>query len=368
MNSDKNRRSRILIVDDVPKNIQVVASILQKEGYDMAFAQNGNAALAHIQSHTFDLILLDVMMPGMDGFEVCEELKRSHATKDIPIIFLTAKADTDSIVRGFESGAVDYVTKPFNGTELSARVKTHLALRHSQQDLQEANATKDKFFSIIAHDLKNPFNAILGLSELLTEQYNSFDDEQKKEFICHIKDTCNNTFKLLQNLLEWSRMQTGKIEWKPDELDLYTSSFENITLFKAGAKNKEINLYSDIKKNTMVFADPNMVTMIMRNLVSNAVKFTKPGGEVRISSESHEDNEEITISDTGVGIKKEDIEKLFRIDVHHSTYGTAKEPGTGLGLILCKEFAEKNGGKIWVESEPGKGSRFKFTLPKRKSA
>lgn len=161
-------------------------------------------------------------------------------------------------------------------------------------------------------------------------------------------------------------MQTGKIDWKPAEIDLYPYAFENVSLLKTGAENKKISLHSDISKDTIIYADANMVTMIIRNLASNAIKFTNEGGEVKITSETKGNDEEIMISDTGVGIKPENVKKLFRIDAHHSTLGTANEQGTGLGLILCREFIEKNGGKIWIESEVGKGSKFKFTLPKSK--
>ncbi|MDM8549025.1 hybrid sensor histidine kinase/response regulator [Desulfobacterales bacterium HSG2] len=364
MSKDSNRKFKVLIVDDVPKNIQLAGSILQKEGYHISFANNGNTALNLTQTNDFDLILLDIMMPEMDGFEVCDRLKQKPETKEIPIIFLTAKTGTESTIKGFDIGAVDYVTKPFNEKELLARVRTHLELRDAQKNLREANATKDKFFSIIAHDLKNPFNALLGLSKLLLQNFDIFDDDKKKHFIEGIFQSSEQGYKLLENLLDWSRIQTGKIDWKPAEIDLYTYAFENVSLLKIGAENKKISLHSDISKDTIIYADANMVTMIVRNLVSNAIKFTNEGGEVKITSETKGDDEEITISDTGVGIKPENIKKLFRIDAHHSTLGTANEQGTGLGLILCREFIEKNGGKIWIESEVGKGSEFKFTLPK----
>jgi len=364
MNGYASKIFKILIVDDVPKNIQLAGSILQKKEYNIFFANNGNTALTIANNNNFDLILLDIMMPGMDGFEVCETLKENNKTKDIPIIFLTAKADSESIIKGFDFGAVDYVTKPFNEKELLARVKTHLELRAAQQDLREANATKDKFFSIIAHDLKNPFNALVGITKILLTEYDRFDAEKKKELIQMLHDSSQQGYKLLENLLSWSRIQTGKMTWHPESIDLFTYTFESITLLKTAAENKSLSLVSEIEKDTMLYADANMVTMVMRNLVSNAVKFTPEKGEVRISSQTVGDDEQVTISDNGIGIKTEDIAKLFRIDVHHSTSGTSDEPGTGLGLVLCKEFVEKNGGKIWIESEFGKGSRFIFTIPK----
>lgn len=367
-NTDFNQHKfNILIVDDLPKNIQVVASILQKENYHLAFAQSGHKALSHVKYNQFDLILLDVMMPDMDGFEVCRQLKANEETRDIPVIFLTAKADTDSIVKGFDSGAVDYVTKPFNGTELLVRVKTHLELKSTRQDLEEANTTKDRFFSIIAHDLKNPFNGLLGLSELLIRHYDRFDDEKRKKLLNDIKNVSELTFKLLQNLLDWSRMQTGKMQWVPEELDLYYLVEENIALHKTNAESKQINLYSTVPKDTPVYADRSMIVTVIRNLISNAIKYTRAGGDVKVSSKTTCGFEKVMVSDTGLGMSVSDMDKLFRIDVHSSRPGTEKEPGTGLGLILCKEFVEKNRGRISADSEPGKGSDFTFTIMKMKN-
>ncbi len=368
MSTEGDKKFKILIVDDVPKNIQVAANILQKEGYLMAFAQNGTTALNQARCTKFDLILLDIMMPDMDGYEVCRELRSDPATKDIPIIFLTAKTDTDSVIRGFDLGAMDYVAKPFNGAELLARVKTHLELNHTREQLVDANVTKDKFFSIIAHDLKNPFNALIGLSKMLLNQLDRMDEAKMKEIVRMIYDSSNHTYQLLENLLDWSRMQTGKMQWKPMEIGIGAIAYENVCLLKAGAEKKEISLSSDVGSDTLAYADPNMVTMVVRNLLSNAVKFTGKGGSVHICSETRDQFEEIAVIDTGVGMKPEDVEKLFRIDVHHSTPGTDKEAGTGLGLILCRDFIQKNGGDIRVESEMGKGSRFVFTLPKSAGA
>jgi signal transduction histidine kinase len=364
MNHKSDRKFKVLIVDDVPKNIQLAGSILQKEEHNIFFANNGPTALKLTETNDFDLILLDIMMPEMDGFEVCTRLKKNPKTRDVPVIFLTAKSDSESTIKGFDTGAVDYVTKPFNEKELLARVKTHLQLRYTQQNLLEANATKDKFFSIIAHDLKNPFNALLGLTNLVLDRYDYFDEEKKKELIGMVHHSSKNMYQLLENLLDWSRMQTGKMKWDPDEIDLYTNAFETVLLLKVNAEKKNISLCSDIEKNTKVYADANMVTMVMRNLISNAIKFTPERGSVRITARTDGDYEEITVSDTGVGMEEADMQKLFRIDAHYSTPGTANEQGTGLGLILCREFVEKNRGEIWVESELGKGSAFKFRLPK----
>ena len=206
MKSDKNRQ-KVLIVDDVTKNIQLVANFLKQAGYDINFAISGKTAIKHIKKARFDLILLDIMMPEMDGFEVCKKLKSEDETKDIPVIFLTAKTDIDSITQAFKAGGVDYITKPFNKAELLARVKTHLELQHQKRNLKELNATKDKFFSIIAHDLKSPLNHLLGLSEILQKELESAGSDEIIKIANLINKSAKSGRLLLENLLEWSRSQ-----------------------------------------------------------------------------------------------------------------------------------------------------------------
>jgi len=358
------KQSRILIADDIPKNIQIVANILQEEGYQMAFAQNGQAALKQARTNTYDLILLDIMMPEMDGFEVCRELKRGSSTKDIPVIFLTAKTDIESTVKGLEMGAVDYVTKPFNGTELLARVKTHLELKHSREELKELNAAKDKFFSIIAHDLKNPLGAFKNITELLSESFNQASHERKQSLIKKMKRSATHLYDLLENLLQWARSQTGKISFTPEKTDLYTLVNNALFVHTMNAEKKNIQLTSDISRDTCVYVDRSMIDTVFRNLITNAIKFTPEGGAVRVFSRDDGAFIEVAVEDTGVGIAEAYVPNLFRIDVHCSTLGTAQEKGTGLGLILCKEFIERNKGSIRVESREGEGTTFLITIPK----
>ena len=247
--------------------------------------------------------------------------------------------------------------------DITERKHIEEQLKAYADELKELNATKDKFFSIIAHDLKGPFNAILGFSELLAESYYDFSEVEKKNFIQNIKIASDSTYKLLENLLDWSRLQTGKINPTPEMIDLSLLSMENISVLKSMADNKRIKLYSSIQYNTTAFADANMVRTILRNLVSNAIKFTRSGGEVNISATGYNAMVEICVWDNGVGISAHRQGMLFRIDEKLSTKGTANETGTGLGLLLCKEMIERQGGHIWVESKIGQGSKFYYTLP-----
>jgi PAS domain S-box-containing protein len=252
------------------------------------------------------------------------------------------------------------------GRDVTKEKIAEIALKQSENELRELNATKDKFFSIIAHDMKNPFSALLHSAQNLKDDYYDFSAEDKFHKILDIYESSQHLYKLLENLLQWSRSQTGKLSHNPEEIDIYESAFNTTYLLKNAALKKDISLKTDVKPETYVYADYNMVNTILRNLASNAVKFTPIGGEVMISSRIDEDFVEVFVKDNGIGISPENIDKLFRIDISHSTKGTNDEIGTGLGLILCKEFVEKNGGILKVNSKLNEGSVFSFTLPRIK--
>lgn len=233
----------------------------------------------------------------------------------------------------------------------------------SEAQLKELNATKDKLFSIIAHDLRSPFNSILGFSELLIENINDFEIAQSKKLLGIINSSAKNTLVLLDNLLAWAKSQTGQIIFKPEKIALSATINEIIEISNANAKIKNITLnylQSDINE---IYADKNMFMTIIRNLITNAIKFTNSNGKIDIYSIQNQGKIEIAVSDNGIGMNEETRNKLFSLDTNLTTNGTANEKGSGLGLVLCKEFVEKHGGKIWVESTVGKGSDFRFTMP-----
>lgn len=242
------------------------------------------------------------------------------------------------------------------------RRKNSEAIKKYAEELHQLNTTKDKFFSIIAHDLKNPFITILGFTDLLQSDFGELTDEEKLYYIQEMNKSAQISHNLLQNLLQWSRSQTGRIEFNPTKLNLANLVKDNINLLNATASNKQIELTSEIQDDTFVFADEDMINTVLRNLISNAIKFTPQKKSIKISSRFTNGFLETCVEDTGIGMNEETLNKLFRLDVSHSSKGTEEEAGTGLGLILCKEFVEKNSGKIRVESKPGKGSKFIFTL------
>lgn len=246
---------------------------------------------------------------------------------------------------------------------INERKKTEENLVELNRQLNELNATKDKFFSIIAHDLKSPFNSIMGFSNLMERQIEEKDYRRIDEYARIIQSSSVQAMDLLMNLLEWSRAQTGRMEFQPRNLDLVPVINRVAELLKSQAAQKSITLQMQLPGHVFAFADEAMTSTILRNLISNAVKFTNPGGKVLVFIEQKADELMIVVSDNGVGIKPEAVKRLFRIDENHSTLGTQNEKGTGLGLILCKEFVEKHSGRIWVESIAGKGSQFYFTIP-----
>ncbi len=247
--------------------------------------------------------------------------------------------------------------------EINARKKTEAALRKSEKELRISNKNKDKFFSIIAHDLKSPFSSLLGYSEWLKNELPNLSKEEIQNAFENMNRSIRKVYELIQNLLEWARIQNGKIEFNPSSFDIKKLIDNTISFIEFKAMNKDIKIENLVRENLFVYADQNMLTSVLQNLLTNSLKFNYPGGKVTISGRISNGFVEISIHDTGVGIDENNLNKLFRIDVHHSTVGTGDERGTGLGLILCKELIERNHGKIWCESKKGEGSTFTFTVP-----
>jgi len=252
-----------------------------------------------------------------------------------------------------------------NVRDITDRKIAEKELEESKVRLSEANITKDRFFSIIGHDLRSPFSSIIGISELLIEQIKEKDYDGIEKYAGLIHDSSKRAMNLLTNLLEWSRAQTGKIKFNPEYFEFVTTINEVVALYIDSAEQKSIYLSKNLPHDIPVVADKAMLKTILRNLISNAIKFTNSGGEIIIGAEQNEKELIVSVTDNGVGIKKEHIDKLFRIDYNYSTLGTNNEKGTGLGLLLCKEFIEMHGGKIWAESNQTKGCKFNFSIPFR---
>ena len=256
-----------------------------------------------------------------------------------------------------------------NSSKLLANKNQELELMNStlsdsEANLKELNATKDKFFTIIAHDIKNPLSAYRSVTKMLTNSFFELSEQQKFEYIRGIYQSSENLYDLFQNLLQWSTSQAGSMKFKPQEIDLGILAYKAVALLQEGADKKNLQVEMDVKTDTYAYGDINMVSTILVNLVSNAIKYSKPDGNIKVNALDTDGFIKISVADNGVGLTQEDISKLFRVEIDHKTIGESEEKGTGIGLILCKEFVTKNGGEIWVESEYGTGSTFSFTLPK----
>jgi two-component system, sensor histidine kinase and response regulator len=362
--------SNILIVDDIPANLKVLSAILEAEGFIVRPVPNGRLALQAVKKLRPDLILLDIMMPGMDGFEICRLLKENLDYIDIPVIFISALNDNNDILKALNSGGVDYITKPFHAEEVIARVITHVNLyrqkkkiEEQRRELQELNDEKDKFFSIIAHDLRSPFSGFLGLTQLLVDEIPNMTMEEIQPIVLSLRNSATNVYGLLEDLLKWAKLQRGIIPFDPKIEKLRPIVNESLAVVLEIAKNKEIEIVTVIPEDLIVFADSNLLQTIIRNLASNAVKFTPLGGKISLIADIFDDKMvKVSILDSGIGMDSELIRNLFRKDINSGRRGTSGEQGSGLGLIICKEFIEKHGGELHIESVEGKGSIFSFTL------
>ena len=362
---------KLLVVDDVQTNVLLLKALLGKEGYGILVANNGQEALEVIRNENPDLILLDVMMPGMDGFEVAERLKSEEFRCEIPIIFLTALDDTQSIVNGFKLGVGDFISKPFRKEELMVRIKHQLSLVAARRIIEEKNeelrktiAGRDKMYSVIAHDLRSP---MASMKMLLNTIMMSVEKDKIDPDIFDMLEMSNKTseevFSLLDNLLNWTKSQLGKLTVIPQKLDISGLADGVVEVMNSVAEVKHIKLIRTDHESFFVYVDIEMIKSILRNLISNAVKFSNPDSEIKVGIKAEDGKVIVSVTDSGKGIKKEDQHKLLKDSTHFTTYGTNSEEGSGLGLLLCRDFARKNGGELWFESEENLGSVFSFSLP-----
>jgi PAS domain S-box-containing protein len=345
--------SECVSITDTTDQIIFVNNAFQKTyGYNQEELLDKSISIISSPSNDPDLIssiLPETLKGGWQG----EILNRRKDGTEFPVNMASSKVVD-------ENGAV--IALVGVATDITARLQAEQQLKKYSEQLKESIAAKDKLFSIIAHDLRSPFNSILGFFQLLTDQYDDFSEDEKKTFLFEIRRSSETTFKLLEDLLTWSRTQTGGIKVNMTKVDLAEIARQQVETLKNVAASKKINLSSNIIPGTFAYADIDMVKTILLNLTSNAIKFTRYEGNITISAKININEIQIEVADNGVGIPTSDLDNIFRLDKSLSTLGTSKEKGTGLGLQICKEFTEKNGGKIWAESELGKGSKFIFTL------
>ena len=365
---------KILIVDDVMSNVLLLKVLLTNEKFAIATASNGRQALEQVDKENPDLVLLDVMMPDMSGFEVAQHLKSNPNTADIPIIFLTALNSTADIVKGFQVGANDFISKPFNKEELIIRVTHQISLVAAKrlilsktEELQRTIAGRDKLYSVIAHDLRSPMGSIkMVLNMLILNLPSEKIGAEMYELLTMANQTTEDVFSLLDNLLKWTKSQIGKLNVVYQDVDLVEVTDGVIEIFSMVASLKKIRIHEMKPEKMMVNADIDMLKTVVRNLLSNAIKFSKENSEVLVKMEEVDGMAVVSVQDYGCGISEEGQKKLLHTDTHFSTFGTNNEEGSGLGLLLCKDFVVKNGGKLWFTSKEGEGSIFSFSIPVKK--
>jgi signal transduction histidine kinase len=361
----------LLIVDDNPENISVLFEFLLEHGFEILVAEDGEDAIQTAQREHPGLILLDVMMPKIDGFETCRRLKNMTDTKDIPVIFMTALSDLENKVRGFEVGAVDYVTKPFQQEEVVARINTHLTLRRLQLELEQKNQhlidinnEKNELLGIAAHDLKNPLAAIQGTADFLKSELDQLEREAVITMLTNIHVSAKHMFELISNLLDVSRIEAGKISLLLKKTDIKQLAREMTYIYKERAIAKNINLLLQAdNSHYLAYLDEDITRQVLDNLISNAVKYSPPGKNVTIIMKNDGNMVSCLIQDEGVGLSQQDQQKLFGKFTRLTPRPTGTENSTGLGLYIVKKLTEAMKGKVWCESELGRGSKFIVEFP-----
>ena len=362
----------VLIVDDVDANVLLLKLLLTKASYKTLTAYNGKDALEIIKKSSPDLVLLDIMMPIMDGYEVAVKLKEMPEMRDMPIIFLSALNSPNDIVKGFKYGAADFVSKPFNKDELLIRVNHQLSLVSAKRiisrqndELQRTIIGRDKLYSVIAHDLRSPIGSIrMVMNALVLNIPKETLEEDMYELLIMGNRLTEESFVLLDNLLKWTKSQTGRLNTVfQDNVEILPLIRGEVELSEVVAELKNIKIKLNGHTNAKARIDQDMIKTVLRNLVSNAIKFSKTGSEVCVNISEVDGKILVSVVDKGEGISQENIDKLFKADSHFTSFGTDNEEGSGLGLLLCKEFITRNGGKIWFESKEGEGSTFSFNIP-----
>jgi len=365
--NQKAAKQIILVVDDIPDNIEVLRGALLSD-YTVVAALNGEKALQLVRGeHRPDIILLDIMMPGMDGYEVCRQLKSDPDTSQIPVIFVTAKTEVEDEKLGFELGAVDYITKPVSPPIVQARVCTQLALYNQNRELAQLNQEKNRFLGMAAHDLRNPLTALVGYTELLLKGFLGELNDKQKDCLNDITQSSQTMRNLMDDLLDVTKIESGTLELNHDDTDIRSLVLRILSLFEPQAVNKNITIKcaidDDIPENIKL--DLNKIEQVINNLISNAIKYSPAETQVDVHVYTENNRLFTEVKDQGVGIPQDELGNIFKPFQITSSRTTAGEKSTGLGLAIVHRIVSGHGGEIKVSSEARKGTTFLVELPMR---
>lgn len=369
MNNEAHQgKGNILIVDDTPQNLRLLAGLLSKEGFEVRPVPNGRLALEAAFNDPPDLILLDINMPEMDGFETCERLKANETTRDIPVIFISALTETMDKVKAFSVGGVDYVTKPFQFEEVNARVNTHIALRRAQIELRrqfdalsELDRLKENLVHMIVHDLRSPLQGIMGFASILAMRSENLSEDQLK-VINSLRENGARMNEMVTDLLDITRMEENRMPVEPARCDLREAAAEAVESLGSLAVDRGfVTAFPD--EPVMVDCDPALMRRIIANLLGNAFKFTRREKEVRLELTVTEGAVRVAVVDQGPGIPPDYRDKIFAKFGQVEARQEGKKYSTGLGLTFAKMAVESHNSDIVLESEEGVGSTFRFDLP-----
>jgi two-component system sensor histidine kinase/response regulator len=350
----------LLIVDDQPSNIRVLAGLLAPYGFELSFASSGAQALEHLRQSSCDLVLMDIMMPDMSGIEVCRQMQSEPAQSRIPVIFITSMHDQATLIAAFGAGGVDYLTKPFIVEELLARIEIHLRLRSSEQRLHKLLALRELMMSTLSHDLRGPIGTMASMLDLMLK--NPLQPERSEKMLQHLGATARRSYELLEDLLTWSQAVTDELPFHPIRLPLQSLAQECLDFHQAAAEAKQLTLGLALPAQSQILADPNLVRTVLINLLGNAIKFTPAGGRVLLRSTARPAAIALEVIDSGIGIPESLGEQLARNHAITSRSGTEGEKGTGMGLKICQEFAARHGGHLEIRPLE-QGSCFALVLP-----
>lgn len=369
----KNIKHKILVIDDTEYNAVLISAILRNAGYEVKKALSVEECLKDLYTELPDLILLDIMMPGVNGFDFCTQIKNDDRTKEIPVIFVSALSDIEVRVKGLTLGAVDYITKPYDDAEVLARVGIHLKIRDLEKErnehikvLSELNVEKSNLLQIMSHDLKSPMTSIMLISEYLMNNEN-VPAEKLNQYVKTIHSSTQKLILLINKLVDISRLENKKIDLEITKFDLCKTISDCILLVHQHADRKNIMLVNECAGSHInPSLDESKINQILNNLIYNSIKFTNPGGVIRIKCSASKDDRneilEISVKDNGVGMTEEVLNNLFKKYGVQQRPGTQGEEGTGLGLSIVKQYVDMMQGEIKVISEENKGTEFILTF------